>query len=124
VTTPTGSGPVPSPPIIVSATAVSSNSITVRWNAVSGADGYRVYRSSTEAGTYKRVSRQDINTNAYTDLGLSAGKTYYYKVSAYNNNGEGPRSSIASAIVSNNSRTGLSYSTVSGSSASNREARK
>jgi uncharacterized protein YjdB len=57
------------------------NSIKISWGKVSGAERYRVYRATSLSGTYERIA--DIKTNSFTDTGLTAGKTYYYKVRCY-----------------------------------------
>ena len=54
------------------------------WDKASYASGYRVYRSSSKDGTYKRVAELSGSTNTkFTDKNVSPGKTYYYKVRAY-----------------------------------------
>ena len=51
------------------------------WNAVNGADKYRVYRS-TDGVNFKYY---DTTTKtAYTNKSVTAGTTYYYKVKAVN----------------------------------------
>lgn len=77
--------------------------IAVSWKAVKGCDGYKVYRSETENGTYKSVKTiKSASTTSYNDSKLTTGKQYYYKVRAYcNNNGKkvyGSYSEIKSAI--------------------------
>ena len=60
------------------------NKATVKWAKVAGASGYRVYRASSSSGTYKLVGTvSGASTLSYKDTGLTAGKTYYYKVRAY-----------------------------------------
>lgn len=55
---------------------------TVKWNRVSGAAGYKVYRST--GSSYKCVKTvKSGSTLKYTDKSVLAGKTYYYKVRAY-----------------------------------------
>ena len=68
------------PPGGLNASALSSSSIQVSWSGVSGATGYRVYRSYSAAGYYDFVG--SVSISPYTDNGLSAGTTYYYKVSS------------------------------------------
>ena len=87
----------PGTPTGVNATAGSSY-ITVTWNAVSGADNYNVYRSTSASGTYSFVSTAYSTT--YTDYSVTAGTTYYYKVTAENSAGESAKSSYASAKIS------------------------
>ncbi|MDR0558126.1 MAG: fibronectin type III domain-containing protein [Treponema sp.] len=105
----------------VSATAESSNSITVSWNRVSDADSYRVYRSTSSDGPYSRIgpTNTTISSTAYTDTSssLTPNTTYYYKVSAYNANGEGAQSSYASAkTMAVGTPQGVSAEVVSSSS--------
>ena len=58
--------------------------ITVKWDKVDGADGYQVYRATSQTGTYtlKKTATSGY-TLSYTNTGLTTGKTYYYKVRAY-----------------------------------------
>lgn len=71
----------PSKITITSKKAKTYNSTYIKWNKVSGASGYRVYRSTSKNGKYTRLV---TTTNlSYTDYGLKSGKTYYYKVRAY-----------------------------------------
>jgi len=86
-----GETDVLSAPAAVTAKADSRSGITITWNAVGGATGYSVYRSSTESGTYTRAGTS--TKTSYQDSGLEADTTYYYKVAAYNAAGEGPQSS-------------------------------
>ena len=88
-------GAVPGVPTGVTATAESSNSITISWNSVTGATGYIIYRSASSSGTYSDVGTS--TSSPLTDTGLAAGTTYYYKVAAYNNNGTGAQSGYVSA---------------------------
>lgn len=73
------------------------------WERVSGADGYRIYRSDSKNGTYKIM--KTVNALKYTDSGLKKGKTYYYKVCAYaagkDQTVAGDDSNIVSAKVKN-----------------------
>lgn len=59
----------------------SKGNIKVSWNKVNGAKGYKVYRATSKKGTYKLV--KTTTAKSYTNTGLTAGKTYYYKVRAY-----------------------------------------
>ena len=82
---------VPSAPTGVTARVSSVSSVTVSWSAVSGATEYRIYRSTSESGTYTQVGTS--TTTSYLNTGLSEHTIYYYKVSARNSAGESPQSS-------------------------------
>jgi hypothetical protein len=64
---------------------------------VSGATGYRVYRADSSYGYYSELA--STSDTSYTDAGLSSNTSYYYKVSAYNSEGEGERSYYTSATT-------------------------
>ncbi|MCM8710183.1 M4 family metallopeptidase [Clostridium sp. SYSU_GA19001] len=68
-------------PTSVKAESSSYNSINISWAAVSGANGYEVYRSTSSSGTYSLVST--TTSTSFTNTGLTTGTTYYYKVRAY-----------------------------------------
>ena len=101
--TPGGSDPginIPSAPTGLSATTVSSTSITVSWNAVSDATGYRIYRSTDGSGPYSQVGRTwGQGSGRLEQSGLPSNTTYYYRVSTYNNSGEGALSDPVSATT-------------------------
>lgn len=87
----------PNTPSNVTANAGSS-SIVVSWNAVSGADSYNVYRSTSVYDTPSLCTT--VSNTTYTDNNVTAGTTYYYRVTAQNNEGESDYSDIASATIS------------------------
>ena len=69
---------------------------TLKWNAVSGAAKYEVYRALSKDGTYSLMSTQ--SATGYTNTSyLTNGTTYYYKVRALDANGTaGAWSSVVS----------------------------
>lgn len=65
----------------------SYRSIKLCWSKVEGASGYQMFRSSSKNGTYKSFKTL-TNGNATSHVnkaGLTAGKTYYYKMRPYIN---------------------------------------
>jgi fibronectin type 3 domain-containing protein len=125
-TSATTSGSVPAAPTNVTATAQSSNSIYISWTSVSGASEYRVYRADNDGGYYSPV---DLAYDTfYTNTGLSSNTTYYYKVSAINDYGEGAQSNYTSvttfvsvpdgvtAVAQSSSSISVSWNPVSGAS--------
>jgi unsaturated chondroitin disaccharide hydrolase len=83
----------PSP--IVTATG-GNNKITLKWNTSTGARYYSVQRSLISGGPYTTIA-SNITGTQYTNTGLSAGKTYYYKVTTWNAMGSGETSKQVSA---------------------------
>ena len=92
-----GSLGTPASPTGVSASAKSSSAIGISWTAVSNAEGYYVYSSSSATGNFDRVGSPKEASAEHS--GLSASKTYYYKVSSYNKNGESAQSATVSATT-------------------------
>jgi fibronectin type 3 domain-containing protein len=86
-------------PTGVTATANSSSSITITWNAVTDASYYNVYRSDEASGLYVQVD-YCISRTSYTNSSLSPGTTFYYKVSASSRCSSSEVSGEQSAAVS------------------------
>ncbi len=70
---------------------------TLKWNAVSGAAKYEVYRARSKDGDYIKYST--VTGTSYTNISyIENGNTYYYKVRALKSDGTaGAWSSIVSA---------------------------
>ena len=68
-------------PATLSIAAAGTTSVKASWSAVTGATGYQLYRSTSATGTYTRV--YSGTARGYTNTGLTADTTYYYKVRAY-----------------------------------------
>lgn len=83
----------PSTPTGLTATVASSTSITIRFNTVTGATGYKLYSSSNNS-TFTLLS--SLTSATYTHTGLTANTTYYYKVSAVNGSAESAQSTSVS----------------------------
>ncbi|MDZ4910626.1 beta-mannanase, partial [Clostridium perfringens] len=62
----------------------TSTSITLDWDKVSRAEGYRIYRYNSESKKYELLDEVEGNEKTtYTDKKLVSGKNYSYKVKAY-----------------------------------------
>ena len=87
---------------------------TLKWNAVSGAAKYEVYRARSKNGDYIKYST--VTGTSYTNTGyIENGNTYYYKVRALDANGTaGAWSSIVSVTYRAASTGTLSAPTVTG----------
>ncbi len=76
----------------------SYKSLKITWDAVSEAENYQVYRSTTgKTGSF--VLKKTTTGTTYTNTGLTTGKTYYYKVRAVNSAGKGSFSAVKSNKV-------------------------
>lgn len=80
---------------------VSYDKLKLTWTRAANATGYRIYRSTSARGAYKRVKElQGQGTLSYTDTGLATGTTYYYKICAVRKASgrvtEGPRTAAKS----------------------------
>ena len=93
------------PPGGLNALAQGTSSIQISWNAVSGATGYRIYRSSSAGGSYNFLS--SASSSPYTDSGLSANTTYYYKVSSVKDSEESAMSSSYTYTTTQSSGSGI-----------------
>lgn len=64
--------------------ASTSSSVTVKWDAVTGATGYTVWRKVSGASWSKIATLSSDSTTSYTDSSsLTAGTTYIYTVRAF-----------------------------------------
>ena len=96
----TTTGPVPAIPTGLTATAISSSQIDLSWTANSDSPlRYRVYRSLINGGTLTLIDSVDHPTTSYSNVGLNTSTTYYYKITAVNDNGESGESDQASATT-------------------------
>ena len=61
-----------------------SKKATIKWEKISGASGYEVYRATSKSGKYSKLKTITKNsTVSYVNSSLTKNKTYYYKVRAY-----------------------------------------
>ena len=83
---------------------------TLKWDKVTGAAKYEVYRSYSQNGNYSKYSTQ--TSTGYTNSSyLTSGSTYYYKVRALDANGTaGPWSDVVAVTC----RLGLTAPSVTG----------
>jgi len=97
---------VPLAPSGVSASAQSASSIRISWTSwwwnEDRVTSYRVYRSTSFWGTFSFIGGTGTSSGNYTDNGLSASTTYYYRISAVNSCGEGALSSSVGATTNCN----------------------
>jgi len=86
--------PKPAAPVVKIGNSATSGKPMLTWNAVSGATSYKVYRATSQNGTYSLLG--SVTTTTYVNTGAKDGVTYYYKVTAVNDSGESAYSNIVS----------------------------
>lgn len=95
-----GAGTGGSPPAQVtglSVSVVSSTQLNLSWNPAGQANGYKVERSTSSNSGFSQIVAP-LGTS-HNDTGLSASTTYYYRVRAFNGNGDGAYSSVANGTT-------------------------
>uniref|UniRef100_UPI000ADF5EED fibronectin type III domain-containing protein n=1 Tax=Treponema endosymbiont of Eucomonympha sp. TaxID=1580831 RepID=UPI000ADF5EED len=85
------------PPAGLKAAVLSATQIAVSWDEVSGAEGYRLYRSAFAESAYTLLA--EVSGTVYVDSGVAAGNGYYYKASSVDFGREGAQSAYAYAAV-------------------------
>ena len=105
-----------SAPVVKIGNSATSGKPMLTWNAVSGATSYKVYRATSQNGTYSLLGT--VTTNSYTNTGAKAGTTYWYKVKAVNSAGESAYSNVVRGQVKSTGQTTVTTLTLGHSSAS------
>ena len=102
-------------------TRYSDNAIILKWDKVSNATGYYIYRS-TDGKSYSAIKTLSASATSYNNASLTSGKKYYYMISAYKKTSTGtiaisPKSSAINVTTTSKSSlpipTGLSGSAIS-----------
>jgi hypothetical protein len=92
--------PLPAAPSGTTVTA-TSNSLNVNWVDNSGTveTGFRVWRSTNSTSGFAIVQNLGANVTSWPDTSATPGTTYFYKVTAFNANGDSAFSNTASGVV-------------------------
>jgi len=90
----------PAAPSGLSATTASSSEIDLSWTDNSSDEtGFKIERKTGSGGTYQ-IDTVGADVTSYSSTGLTASTTYYYRVRAYNSNGDSNYSSEEYATTS------------------------
>ena len=106
----------PSAPVVRIGHSAASGKPMLKWNTVTGATSYNIYRAESAAGTYTRINT--TTATSYTNTGAKEGVTYYYKVTAVNGVGESAYSNVVSGQVKSTGQTTVTTLTMGHSSTS------
>ncbi len=109
---PTGTAPVTPTGFWAGASTCGTNQINLSWNASSGATNYKIFRNGTQIYSNSGLS--------FSDIGLSAGESYTYTISASNSSGTSATGSTnpASTLAPVACSTAFNYSLSAPTSAS------
>ena len=89
----------PAAPSALSATAVSKSQINLQWTDGSNNEtGFEIERS-TNGTTFSRIKTVGVNVTTFANTGLTANKTYWYRVRAINHAGDSAYSNTDSATT-------------------------
>jgi endonuclease/exonuclease/phosphatase family metal-dependent hydrolase len=92
--------PVPAAPTNLTAQASSSTQIQLQWSDnATNESGYKIERGTSSSGPWTQIATTAANVTSYTDTGLAAQTTYYYRVRASNASGDSPYSNTATATT-------------------------
>jgi chitinase len=89
---------VPGTPGGLSVSGTTSSSVSLAWNAVSGATGYTIYRDGAKVTA--------VSGTSATVTGLAASTSYSFQVAATNAAGESPKSTAVTARTKENDSGG------------------
>lgn len=85
-TTPVGNPPAA--PTNLTHTAVTKDSITLSWtDNANNEEGFKIERKETSSGVFSVVGTVGPNETTYTNTGLTANTSYYYRISSHNSAG-------------------------------------
>jgi fibronectin type 3 domain-containing protein len=91
-----GSTTVPPAPTNLSASAPSPNRVNLAWTDASGNEtGFKIQRRLASSGTWSQIATTSANAITYSDLTVSAGTQYVYRVLATNDAGDSAASNEA-----------------------------
>lgn len=103
----------PMAPNLLTYAGITTSEVTLSWQAVSGATGYKVYRATPNDSNYTLIAT--ISTNSYKNISLISNTKYWYFVRSYNSYGISPDSFhinlTTSQIPSTSKKTVLGFTT-------------
>lgn len=91
---------IPSTPVAIAATAISTTGFTANWNAATNATSYRLDISTDNFITFiTGYNGKIVNTTSDVVSGLTAGVTYQYRLRAVNAGGTSVNSNTISVVT-------------------------
>ncbi|MFA5104310.1 MAG: fibronectin type III domain-containing protein [Candidatus Margulisiibacteriota bacterium] len=106
----------PSVPSGLAAVAASQTQINLTWTDTANETGYRIQRSPNGTSSWTTITTPAANAVSYSNSGLTANTTYYYRICAFNTGGDSAYSSAVNTTTLPNipsAPTGLTATAVS-----------
>jgi Fibronectin type 3 domain-containing protein len=104
-----GSSQAPATPTGLTVTATGP--ITLSWTASSGASSYVIFRGTASGAiTTKTLLAAGVSGTSYADSSALAGPTYYYQITALNDDGQSSPSTEIGATLTSFTLTGVAGS--------------
>ncbi|MEK7560335.1 MAG: carboxypeptidase regulatory-like domain-containing protein [Patescibacteria group bacterium] len=99
LSTPSDASAPATPTGLVATQSSTNKDVAVSWTANTESDlsGYYIYRDTTPSGSFPLL-KNNGNSASYTDPDLTAGTSYYYKVSAYDTSSNESAASAAKTV--------------------------
>jgi len=97
---------VPLPPVLpdaptnLVATMAATNRINLTWtDASSNENGFKIERSPDGVNGWAQIATVNTGVTTYASTGLACGRAYFYRVRAYNGNGDSAFSNVATTLT-------------------------
>jgi parallel beta-helix repeat protein len=99
ITIVSGGGGPPAAPSNLTAAALSASQIDLSWTDNANNEAvFKIERRIGPRGSFVQIATVGANVTTYSDLGLTGGLEYFYRVRATNGAGDSPYSNLASAV--------------------------
>ena len=102
-----GAAGEPATPKNILFTPVTTDSVTITWDASEGATSYNVYRREAGKGTLEKIAT--VTDPTYVDTTVEKAHDYYYSVTAVNANGESAGTNEAFIMTAGDRAVLLNY---------------
>jgi len=90
----------PAAPSALAVAVVSASQLNLTWtDNANNETGFKIERKTGSGGTYAQIGTTAANVSSFSDSGLTAATTYFYRVRANNTGGDSAYSAEASATT-------------------------
>jgi len=86
-------------PAVADSAGLMLHYVQLNWTATPSVAGYNIYRSISQTGPFQKINTILDPATTFIDLGVTAGNTYHYAVTAVSGTLESPRSALVVATV-------------------------